>query len=50
LDSNFLNVEQNRFKKIYRAKTQRRKEKCLHYFSELGVLCAFARVIPSAIL
>jgi hypothetical protein len=43
LDSSF--VEQNQFKKIYRVKTPRRKEKISFYLSELGVLCAFARVI-----
>jgi len=35
-------VEQNDFKKIYRAKTPRTQRK--KYFSELGALCAFARV------
>jgi hypothetical protein len=45
LDSSFSNVEQNHFKKIYRAKTPRRKEKISFYLSELGVLCVFARVI-----
>jgi hypothetical protein len=45
LDSSFSNVEQNQFKKIYRAKTPRRKEKISFYLSEPGVLCVFARVI-----
>ncbi|HXV84448.1 MAG TPA: hypothetical protein VEG60_31755 [Candidatus Binatia bacterium] len=53
VDSNFSNVAQNHFKKIYRAKhvlsnaegTPRGKEKLSTYFSELGVLCVFARVI-----
>jgi hypothetical protein len=45
LDSYLLNVEQNRFNKLYRAKTPRAQRKIFFYFSELGVLCAFARVI-----
>jgi hypothetical protein len=45
LDSSFSNVEQNHFKKIYRAKTPRRKEKIFFCLFELGVLCVFARVI-----
>jgi hypothetical protein len=44
-DSSFSNVEQNHFKKIYRAKTPRRKEKISFCLSELGMLCVFARVI-----
>jgi hypothetical protein len=32
-------------RKFYRAKTPRRKEKLSTDFSELGVLCVFARVI-----
>jgi hypothetical protein len=42
LDSNFSNLEQNQFNKIYRAKTPRRKEKNL-LFSELGVLASLRR-------
>ena len=39
----------NYFGKIYRVKTPGRKEKYL-LFSELGVLCVFARVISFAAL
>jgi hypothetical protein len=39
LDSYLLNVEQNRFNKLYRAKTPRAQRKIFSYFSELGVLC-----------
>jgi hypothetical protein len=38
--------EKNDFKKDSRAKTPRRKVKYfIFFFSELGVLCVFARVI-----
>jgi hypothetical protein len=43
VDFNFADVDQNHFKKIYRAKTPRAQRKFL--FFELGVLCAFARDI-----
>jgi len=36
LDSNFSKVEQNQFKKIYRAKTPRRKENIFLSFSNLA--------------
>jgi hypothetical protein len=49
LDSDFTNIEQSQFKKIYRAKTQRRKEK-YPLFSELGVLGVLARVISFPVL
>jgi hypothetical protein len=39
-----VNVERNDFQKVFRAKTPRRKEKNILYFSELGVLSVFARV------
>jgi hypothetical protein len=45
LDSYLLNVQQNDFNKVYRAKTPRAQRKISSYFSELGALCVFARVI-----
>jgi hypothetical protein len=49
LDSNFSNVEQKRVKKIYRTKhvlsNIEGAQRKISNFSELGVLCAFARVI-----
>jgi hypothetical protein len=43
VDSYLLNVQQNNFNKVYRAKTPRTQRK--KYFSELGALCVFARGI-----
>ena len=37
------NVQQKNFTKLYRAKTPRAQRKISSYFSELGVLCVFAR-------
>jgi hypothetical protein len=45
VDSYLLNVRQNHFNKVYRAKTPRAQRKISSYLSELGVLCVFARVI-----
>jgi len=50
LDSCFFNLEQNDFKKLYRAKAPRTQSKIFFYCSELGVLCAFARAISFPIL
>jgi hypothetical protein len=56
--SYFFNLEQNDFKKLYRAKAPRAQSKTFFYSSELGVpfdsaqdmLCAFARAISVPIL
>jgi len=40
-----LNVRQNNFNKVYRAKTPRAQRKISSHFSELGVLCVFAQLI-----
>jgi hypothetical protein len=50
LDSYLRCIERNVSKKIFRAKTPRRKVKNISDFSELGVLCGFARVISFPIL
>jgi len=45
LASYLSNLQQNNFNNVYLAKTPRPQRKIFSYFSELGVLCAFARVI-----
>jgi hypothetical protein len=50
LDSCFFNLEQNDFKKLYRAKAPRAQSKIFFSSSELGVLCVFARAISFPIL
>ena len=45
LDSYLLNVQQHDFNKVYRAKTPRAQRQIPFDFSELGVLCVFARII-----
>jgi tRNA (cmo5U34)-methyltransferase len=50
LRANFANVEQNHFKKTYRAKPPRAQRKIFFLFSEPWRLCVFARVIFFPIL
>ena len=44
LDTYRLNVSHNVFKKVYRAKAPSTQSKTFSYPSELGELCALARV------
>ena len=50
VDTYRLNVSHNDFKKVYRAKAPSTQSKTFSYPSELGELCAFARVIIFPIL
>jgi hypothetical protein len=43
----FDSVEANHLKTLYRAKTAKSAKKRFLYFSELGVLCVFARAMAS---
>jgi len=45
-----LNLKENELNNAYRAKTLRAQSKITPYFSELGVLCDFARGIFFLIL
>jgi hypothetical protein len=44
-DSNFLDVAQNQFRENLSPQDAKAQRKGSSYFSELGVLCVFARVI-----
>jgi len=50
LDSYLLILQLNDFNNVYRAKTPSPQRKIFPIFSELGVLCGFARVISFPIL